>query len=476
MKLRYKILFVLFFIFYFVFLFIGNSFCSYNKDIPQDVIDLIPSLDNYNSSYGVMIFDYGLYKNCYRVCFLTEENIVDISGGSFDKKFVYIATGFYCIDIMKDNLAIDNQGFVSGNYHDSCLNSNFYFGRNLVVYDGGDIIYNSSKYEITLSTNEMTNGPIIAYSNYFNYEDALRYEVYISTDGYSWEIMNAETFNDTINNKVFFRFNYKIFKNGCYYFKFIDKSGENEDYATSYNITNILKNSSNSGFTDSGIPQPFCTYERVNDLFIIRTQNFTLEDILKLKCFYCNDNTYSSDFSTWNEMSMGTFNNTILGTVEYYFFFTVPVDSEDCCYYMVFYNESLKEYGYPSSMNCFFDNMREYTGVVSGVVQEKEDKFTQLLNFFKERFGFLTYPFEFISNFINRCIALDFNEPILHIPEMYEPFFNNKIFSGVDYNFNSLLNNTTFAYVHSIYLVAVDAILIIGFIKLCLNTLMEVTN
>ena len=338
-----------------------------------------------------------------------------------------------------------------------------------------NIFYHSTtdniSYSIELSTNYNTSGPIVAYSNYFDYSDAKKYECYISTDSKTWTLMNYETFNDTVNNITKFRFNYKIYKNGCYYFKFLNKE-TNEDYYLSYNVTNIVKNSSNSGFTESGIPQPFCTYERVNDEFVIKTQSFSADDMQKFRCFYTK--SPGDNYSSWDEMSMGSLNNTLTGETEYYFFFTVPKDSEDCTYYFVFYDSNLVEYGAPSSMNCYFDKMNEYADSLNPTVSEKNSRFNDLLKYFKERFGFLTYPFEFLVNFANRIFNINYSEPIIHIPELREPFNNDIIFNGLDFNFNSLLNNDTFSYIYNIYLFAVDFIIVVLFIFLCKKEIEEV--
>lgn len=328
-----------------------------------------------------------------------------------------------------------------------------------------------SGFKIELSTNYNTNGPIIAYSNYFNLSDATKYRCYISTDAKDWILMNYETFNDIANNVTKFRFNYKIFKNGCYYFKFLNTETNDENYL-SYNVTNIVKNSSNSGFTDSGIPQPFCTYERVNKEFIIKTQSFSASDMQKYRCFYTK--TPVNDYSSWDEMSMGSFTNTLTGETEYYFFFTVPADSEDCTFYFVFYDYTLNEYGAPSSLKCVFDKMNEYADSLNPTVSEKNNRFTELLKYFKERFGFLTYPFEFLINFANRIFNINYSEPVIHIPELRDPFNNNIIFSGLDFNFNSLLNNGTFNYIYNIYLVAVDFVIVVLFIFLCKKEIEEV--
>lgn len=341
--------------------------------------------------------------------------------------------------------------------------------------DSGSVFYSRNQrtvsYSIKLSTNDNTTGPIVAYSNYFDYTDAKKYECYISTDAKEWKLMNYETFNDTINHTTKFRFNYKIYVNGCYYFKFLNKDTRKENYL-SYNITNILKNSSNSGFNSSGIPQPFCTYDRINDKFIIKTQSFTASDMQKYRCFFTKNS--STDYSSWDEMSMGSFNNTLTGETEYYFFFTVDKNSDDCIYYFVFYDNNLKQYGSPSSLNCFFDKMNEYEDSLHPTVSKKENKFTDLLNYFKERFGFLTYPFEFLISFAQRILSINYSDPVIHIPELKEPFGGNVIFNGLDFNFNSLLNNNTFSYIYNIYLIAVDFIVIVLFIFLCKKQIEEV--
>lgn len=348
----------------------------------------------------------------------------------------------------------------TGNYKVSNVDDVFFKGTKTSI-----------KYSIELSTNYSTSRPVVAYSNYFDYSDVKKYECYISTDSKTWTLMNYETFNDTVNNITKFRFNYKIYKNGCYYFKFLNKE-TNEDYYLSYNITNIVKNSSNSGFTESGIPQPFCTYERVGDEFVIKTQSFSADDMQRFRCFYTK--SPGDNYSSWDEMSMGSSNNTLTGETEYYFFFTVPKDSEDCIYYFVFYDNNSHQYGSPSSMNCYFDKMNQYADSLYPTVSEKNSRFNDLLKYFKERFGFLTYPFEFLVNFANRIFNINYSEPIIHIPELREPVNGNIIFNGLDFNFNSLLDNNTFVYIYNIYLVAIDFIIVVLFIFLCKKEIEEV--
>ena len=454
-----------------ILLFTNNVFANFDivlDDIKYSYPDIPEPSSNFSKNRFIILEDQ--YHDVY-LCFIST-NFSDeiIWSGKTLKYSNYNESYSFSTYIYRDNwrYCFDRAKHTNANFK-------FLYSTENIYSANGDIYFKKSvssvEYSINLSTNNITNAPLIAYSNYFNYSDARKYECYISTDAKSWTLMNYETFNDTVNNIIKFRFNYKIYQNGCYYFKFLNKE-TNEDYYLSYNITNIVKNSSNSGFTDSGIPQPFCTYERVNDEFVIKTQSFSADDMQKFRCFYTI--APGKDYSSWDEMSMGSLNNESTGETEYYFFFTVPKNSEDCTYYFVFYDNNLKQFGSPSSMNCYFDKMNEYADSLNPTVSKKNSRFNDLLKYFKERFGFLTYPFEFLVNFANRIFNINYSEPVIHIPELREPFNNDIIFNGLDFNFNSLLNNDTFSYIYNIYLVAVDFIIVVLFIFLCKKEIEEV--
>ena len=118
--------------------------------------------------------------------------------------------------------------------------------------------------------------------------------------------------------------------------------------------------------------------------------------------------------------------------------------------------------------------MNEYSDKVQDVVKEEKNRFNELIEFFSERFGFLTYPFEFIADLLNRILNIEYEEPIIRIPELYIPMTDNLIFSGYEYNFNTILENEALANIYDIYLIAVDFIIILGVIILAKNTMMEV--
>ena len=349
---------------------------------------------------------------------------------------------------------------------------------NIDVYNtSNNIIFKKSlnfpKYEITLSTNDTTYDPIYAYSNYFDIDDVSRYECYISDDNVNYQKMHIETMN-YLDGTAKIRFYWKIYFSGTYYFKFVDKQDDNKETYVTFEVTNILKNSSNSGYNIKGIPQPFVTFSRVNEEFLLQTQSFDENSFNNLECYYTTD--VNADKSTWSKMHLGTLNNVQLNTTEYYFYFTVPKDSQDTTYYFVFYDTVQKDYGYISSLECIFDNMNDYADKVGNVTEEKKSKLQELLDFFKERFGFLSYPFEFIINLLQRVLNINYGEPVLHFPQITNPLDDTVIFEGFDYNLKSILEFEGISYFYNIYLIAVDALLIFAFIKGCIKTFEEVSS
>lgn len=103
-----------------------------------------------------------------------------------------------------------------------------------------------------------------------------------------------------------------------------------------------------------------------------------------------------------------------------------------------------------------------------------ENYFNELKEWFSARLGFLSYPLELILNVLNRIKTINFEEPIIQIPDFVEPSTNEKIISSRTYNLNSLLENNTFKTCHDIYFVLVDAIIIFGLVNLLKNKMEEV--
>lgn len=100
--------------------------------------------------------------------------------------------------------------------------------------------------------------------------------------------------------------------------------------------------------------------------------------------------------------------------------------------------------------------------------------FNELKEWFSARLGFLSYPLELILDVLERIKTINFEEPIIQIPDFVEPSTNEKIIVARTYNLNSLLENNTFKTCHDVYLVLVDAIIIFGLVNLLKNKMEEV--
>lgn len=100
--------------------------------------------------------------------------------------------------------------------------------------------------------------------------------------------------------------------------------------------------------------------------------------------------------------------------------------------------------------------------------------FEDLRDWFSDRLGFLWTPFDVIIEILEDISSINFSEPIISVPDIYEPFTNTKLISAFSYNLNSLLDNSTFNTVHSIYLICVDAIIIFAMIHLTHKKIEEV--
>ena len=68
------------------------------------------------------------------------------------------------------------------------------------------------------------------------------------------------------------------------------------------------------------------------------------------------------------------------------------------------------------------------------------------------------------------------NEPIFNIPDMYEPVTGGKFISATTFNLNTLIENDILKNVHNIYLVCVDAFIVIGLVNLFKRKYEEVTT
>ncbi len=188
-----------------------------------------------------------------------------------------------------------------------------------------------------------------------------------------------------------------------------------------------------------------------------------------MKCFYAKDIDIKKDFNNsdvWTEVLNPLDSSEDIGEDEKReFYFSVKNDEFDAdgIYYVKFYNSDLDKWTY-SSIEIDFDKIL----MVDGSILFK------YVNFFKERFGFLVYPFDLAINVLNKIKNVKFEEPSFDIPDLKEPFTQQKLISATHFNFNDLLKNEVMKNIHDIYLVVVDAIIIFALVNLLKNKIMEV--
>lgn len=350
-------------------------------------------------------------------------------------------------------------------------------------------VENSNNLNLHLSTTEKTTDPIYVLSNRYYYEgeyDASKdflnnFDIDVS---YGYE----ETFGyaplsvagyDEEKQMNYIEYQFKIVVNGIYIFKIFNFETQEITYQT-FNIDNIgvynkwgedvyYDNYNENGEFD---PTPILFLEYVDTTTVrIRTQPFSFNEIIMLQCFtkfkeedfLQNRNIYKFTVDTGNTIydNDGIKQNNI---DLYYFYLDVQVDG---LYTFQFYNIELDKYT-SASIDV---NIREF---IINNVDNIDNFLDRLVAWGKLHFGFLTYPFEFIINTVGRISTINFEEPVLHIPELKDPTTGVSFFSGVDYNFNSVLEIDTVNTIYNIYLVVVDVILIILFMLLCKSIFEEV--
>ena len=87
-------------------------------------------------------------------------------------------------------------------------------------------------------------------------------------------------------------------------------------------------------------------------------------------------------------------------------------------FYFVFYDNKL---GCFSEVTTYTLENKSDLYTVSQNINFNNDKFQRLFDFFSDHFGFLTYPFEFIINLFTRILNINYENPIITIPELYIP-------------------------------------------------------
>lgn len=492
----------------------GNSWSSVstNNTGSNSIIQLNPSFDNhdfeivysskpiyYTGIPGHTNSDiYYSYLPQFSVSLSTTEyssKPIQAYSNWFDMKFqgrfkCYISTDAENWLAMHTRTLNDNDSEYYGFYYDIKYNGAYYFKCiDTITNDTKSLSLNITNLkdkidiEFYLSNTDNTTEPIYILSNKYYYTGDYNPSDNFLTE-YSVEISEGyeDSFNTFINTvygydesegKNFVQYSYKVLVNGIYKLKITDYITGNISYIT-FNINNIgYKNKYGddvyyNNYDENGNfrPTPVLFLEYVNSTTVrIRTQPFTFNEFIMLECytsFEDNEFTKNTNIYNYTVVQGGEFSESKIDM--YYFYLDVQVDG---IYYFKFYNIESKEY----TQNSIDVNIKEFINNNLSNIDNFSDK---MFLWARQHFGFLFYPFEFIVEFLNRVLNINYTEPILIIPELREPFFNNKILDETVFNFNSILSNSTIVFVYNIYLVVVDSILIFSFIIFCKHIFEEV--
>lgn len=357
---------------------------------------------------------------------------------------------------------------------------------NKVIYDEeGKVGYEpggvTDLFQLKLSVNPLeqtVNVPVIIASQLFTETGILKYELQYSLDNKTFKDTHIRSINSVNNTVTLYQFYYEAYSNDTYYFRLRNRDTGEYIY-NEVTIDNIVVTQDNVNNYVDGVfdPHPFLNYEYVSDTEInITTQKFFEDEILKIECSYAKDITNNDlqNEEVWNSVSIRSLTDTAAKLTSYQFYLNVKNDdgTGDGTYYFRFYNKELDKYTY-TTIEVTFQDIVEYHASTSEINQQ----FNRFVSFFKDKFGFLAYPFELIVDILKRIGSIKFEEPVINIPDIYDTVTDVKIISATQLNFNDILEeDEVFKNIHDIYLIIVDVILCFGIAMFAKNKIMKVLS
>lgn len=425
--------------------------------------------------------------------------VIDISGAGSDVWYQVYAFPFECVP-GKTNRMPDGSNFTyytwrirNGVFKDSTSStvSSVFVDANLKVFYSNYDVYNAGgkllnkanapifdfvlNLEVVPSENT-TVLPVIIQSQLIPWNSYVDYDLKYSLDKKEYKdcpVRSLSGFED--GSLVGMQYYLEVYRNGMYYFKLTNKK-TGEEIEEEVEIDNIVYTQDNINNYINGVfkPTPFLNYEYVSDTeILLTTQKFTLEELGQLECSYCKYIEGSSEEYSSEDVNVRAFTNEDTGETKYQFYINISnaEGNGDGTYFVRFYIKNLDEYS-SASASVFFDEIVEHHKQTTFANLQ----FQKFIDFFKERFGFLSYPFELIVDVLHRINRIQFVEPKINIPDIYEPVTHEKIVAATEFNFNDLLKNDTLKNVHEIYLIVVDAILIFGIAMFAKNQIFKVLS
>lgn len=139
-----------------------------------------------------------------------------------------------------------------------------------------------------------------------------------------------------------------------------------------------------------------------------------------------------------------------------------------------FFNDFM-EY-WQSQINLMWINFAEATKrIFIPSSQDLSKWFSKLNNTVEKQFGFLNYPITWITTFLERFYGLQDNgHYIMSWPNVNVPNFDYSIIRAGSYDLASLLSNSSIKTFHDLYLMSLNALILLSFLNLCLNKLNEI--
>lgn len=97
--------------------------------------------------------------------------------------------------------------------------------------------------------------------------------------------------------------------------------------------------------------------------------------------------------------------------------------------------------------------------------------FNDVKDAMEDQLGFLAYPVTWVLDFLDKFLALeDTGSYVISWPDIKVPNFDQNIINAGSYDLADLLDNSTINTFHELYLMVINALMLLGFMKLCNNT------
>ena len=129
-----------------------------------------------------------------------------------------------------------------------------------------------------------------------------------------------------------------------------------------------------------------------------------------------------------------------------------------------------------SQFNLWFMNFLNATARIFLPSQESMESWLSKMNdLINNQMGFLAYPFTWTLTFLERFVGLeDTGSYVISWPSIKVPNFDQNIIAAGSYDLATLLNDPTLKNAHDIYIMAVNAIILLLFMNTCWNKFNEV--